>query len=197
MADVLTSLGAVDWAGAVVDVLVPVAAIIVSTLVAVRLASQERRDNRASLRRERLLAAARPLFHDLAPFVSIDARNEPIWPVLRSMRANIAAFRAALGAEGEDALVSDWLGLRHREGMTLWGKALASVPQVASGRETGLIVQPDTPALASAKAWANTTMQQLQGWLSGYVGEDWIREDGARIIVSYGAGDPRGDADEA
>lgn len=184
-------LAEVDWLGIFSDVLVPVAAIAISTIVAVRvstasaraavrLAAQERQDARASLRRERLLTAASPLFDDLAQLISIDMHSEDMRPVTRSMRAHIATFRAAL--DPSDSLVFDWISLRHREGLYLWGKALGDSPPPSLGPPFHLVAGGDRPATAKARKWAHETLLQIQGWLSGDVHREWFLEDGQRII---------------
>lgn len=194
MTDPWAVLMSIDWAPIVGDVLVPAAAIIVSTLVAVALARQERRDNRASLRRERLLAAATPLFEDFAQLVSLHPLLDLAHAPLQGMRAHIAVFRAALDVD--DSLVSDWLALRHREGMQLWRTAIGdSRPPDTRGDEPIVFVETH-PSLERAQAWANVSIQQLQGWLSGDVPLEWFRQDGARVLAKYGTGDPGGGASD-
>lgn len=176
-----------DWIPLAADLIVPALSILVPTGVAIWLARRERQDNRASLQRERLLSAAAPLFVDLAELIHLDPVRQDFRPALSTMRAHIASFRAAL--DREDSLASDWLGLRHREGMHLL-EAAATPIQGPSGMR---IAQYDEAGPERVQAWSNTTMQQLQGWISGEVQADWIRSDGARIIAKYGTGRTEGD----
>ncbi|UOW00901.1 hypothetical protein [Agrococcus sp. SCSIO52902] len=145
-------MAVLDWTTITVDVLVPASAILVSTVVAVALAKRERLDNLASLRRERLLAASAPLLINLAQLVSMDPFKEDFRDALRALRAHIAVLRAAL--DPTDSLVSDWLALRHREGMHLWLTAVEPVPQPSLGKGVH-IAKFDPQRVPQAQSWAN------------------------------------------
>lgn len=166
------------------DVLVPSLSILIPTGVAIWLARRERQDARASLRRERVLAAASPIFEDLATIMHLDVQEHDWRPHLSRLRAHTATFRAAL--DHDDTLMSDWLALRHREGMSLLEATLQMLPGTPFGRY-------DATAMPAIQAWANVTMQQMQGWMSGSVPPEWFAQDGGRIIAKYGTGNPSGD----
>ena len=67
----------------VIDILIPVASILVPTAIAIRLARSERKSAEESRYLERRRQAAEPVVLALAHFVSIDPLREPMQAQLR------------------------------------------------------------------------------------------------------------------
>jgi hypothetical protein len=181
-------LASVDWGQVAVTIAIPVAAIIVPTLIAIRLARAERRDAfetsqrersevLATSQRERRLEAGASVIVALAPLASLFDLDAPMQGHLWDLRARIAVYRAWI--EPGD-LSGDWLALRHREGMRLWSEAFALVVQ--KGGPAGIGYDSLLGLLQPAHEWAASMTELFSGWLSGNVTTEALRADGARIM---------------
>jgi len=173
-------LVSIDWGQVVVTIAIPVAAIIVPTLIAIRLARAERRDALETRKRERCLEAGASVIVALAPLASLFDLASPMQGHLWDLRARIAVYRAWI--EPGD-LSGDWLALRHREGMRLWSEAFALVVQ--KGGPAGIDYDSLLGVLQPAHEWAASMTELFSGWLSGNVTTEALRVDGARIMERY------------
>jgi len=157
------------------DFAIPVAAILVPTAIAVWLARSERKSAERSRYLERRTTAAEPVILTLAQFISLDPVHEPVQAHLRELRGRIAVYRTTLTQE--DALSGDWLALQHERGMLLWLTGMQTMDQ--SGDRSEAFVMG---AFSAGRAWANTTMQTLSGWLAGHVGDNVLQRQGAALM---------------
>lgn len=171
-------LGTVSWGAVVATVLIPIAAIIIPTLIAIGLARRERADARANSQRERRLAAGAGVILALAPLASLTDLNQPMSERLWDLRARIAVYRAWI-EKGD--LSGDWLALRHKEGMQLWAAAMFQVQKF--GGPDHLDTADLLNTLKAPHDWAATTTEMFSGWLSGNVDTGALQADGARIIA--------------
>lgn len=162
----------------VIDVLIPVASILVPTGIAIWLARSERKSADASRYLERRRQAAEPVVLALAHFVSIDPSREPMQAQLRELRGRIAVYRASL--RKGDSLSGDWLALRHTDGMAKWAKA-ADLLQESGGNPDAELANA---ALEPGRAWANDTIEVFSSWLAGHTADDDLRRDGASLLRS-------------
>lgn len=87
-------LAMIDWGGLIRDVAIPVAAILVSTVIAIRLARNERENARASQLEQRRLEAGSDVIVALVPLASLRATEQPMQERLWELRAPIAVYRA-------------------------------------------------------------------------------------------------------
>lgn len=173
-------LASVDWGQVVVTIAIPVAAIIVPTLIAIRLARAERRDALETRKRERSLEAGASVIVALAPLASLFDLASPMQGHLWDLRARIAVYRAWIEPGN---LSGDWLALRHREGMRLWSEAFMSIAQ--KGGPTAVDYDTLLSVLQPAHEWAASMTELFSGWLSGNVTTETLRADGARIVEKY------------
>ena len=160
----------------VVDILIPVASILVPTLIAIWLARSERRGAEESLYLERRRQAAEPVILALAQFVSLDPVGEPIQPQLRDLRGRIAVYRSCLRTD--DLLSGDWLALRHTSGISKWAEAFDLLQESGGNPDADLT----NAALSPGREWAHDTIDVFSSWLSGNASDDELRRDGAQLL---------------
>ncbi|WIE71419.1 hypothetical protein [Curtobacterium sp. MCJR17_020] len=161
------------------DIVIPVAAILVPTAIAIWLARSERKSAERSRYLERRTAAAEPIILSLAQFISLDPVHEPIQAHLRELRGRIAVYRTTL--DTEDALSGDWLALQHERGMLLWWSAMQTMDGSTDRSEAFIL-----GAFSEGRTWANATMQTLSGWLAGHISDDVLKRQGAALMKHEG-----------
>lgn len=161
------------------DIAIPVAAILVPTVIAIWLARSERKSAERSRYLERRTSAAEPVILALAHFISLDPAHEPVQAHLRDLRGRIAVYRTTLALE--DALSGDWLALQHEQGMLLWWSGMQAMDSSGDRSEAFML-----GAFSAGRSWANTTMQTLSGWLAGHVSDDVLQRQGAALMDSKG-----------
>lgn len=160
----------------VIDVLIPVASILVPTVIAIWLARSERQGAEESRYLERRRQAAEPVILALAHFVSIDPVNDPMGPQLRDLRGRIAVYRASL--DKDDVLSGDWLALRHKSGMRVWSDAFDLIQESGGNPDAELTQQ----AVEPGHTWANETIELFSSWLAGSATDEDLKLDGARLL---------------
>lgn len=161
------------------DVVIPVAAILIPTVIAIRLARSERHNATHDRKIERRLQAGAEVITALAPLASIRA-DQPIQEHLWKLRSAIAVYRAWLDRSDPSG---DWLALRHREGMTLWSQAMSRINRLA--RPDAVTPEGMVELLEEQWAWAAHTTEMFTGYLSGHVPEKDLLADGARILKAH------------
>ncbi|MGX1932056.1 hypothetical protein [Microbacterium resistens] len=159
-----------------IDVLLPIAAILVPTFISIGLYRAERRAAAADRARERLLEAGAEIAKALAPLATFNGIAEDLKPILSEVRGRITIYRAW---STPDDIVSDWLPLRFRELMAVWSDTLGAIEP--AGMHLGEIMEAQRPAHSSAAVMVET----FTGWLAGHVTIEQIREDGARILREH------------
>ena len=182
--DAMDSGSELDWAAVVAfvaDIALPVLAILVPTIIAIRLFRAERRDVRAADARARRMDAAAGVIMALAPMASIQP-NERMQEKLWDLRARIAVYRTWI-EDGD--LSGDWLALRHREGMHRWAQVMEELS--AYGGIYKMIDDELLAILEPSHRWAAETLEMLSAWMHGDIPVTRLRTDGARIIETYGA----------
>lgn len=174
MEDVWKFLGEIDWGG----VIIPVFAILVPTIIAIRLAARERSvaredriEARAEAAKERRLRASEGVIVGLAHLISVDPKNAPMQERLGELRGRIAVYRAWIEP---DDLSGDWLALKHTQGMRLWVIAMESENDASRGR---------TDKLGPPRQWAQSTIETFSGWLSGQIDVEVLRAEGAEMLA--------------
>lgn len=196
LSDLARWIGRLDLGRLIADVAIPVAAIIVPTLIAIRLSRSERLTAEAARREERLsaiedrrierrLEAGAGVIVALAPLSTMNL-HEPVWPYLWELRARIAVYRAWIVSDDRSG---DWLGLRHREGMAIWSRTALLLAN--AGGPNQFTVEGQLELTHRAHEWAHTTTEMFTGYLSGHVPIEHLLVDGARILKAY----PRDDGD--
>lgn len=172
------------------NIIIPVAAILVSSGIAIWLANrerkaaerarlQERADALADRAKERRLDAAAGVLTSLATLVSMDPTNELVRDHMRGLRGTIAVYQ---GWIDKDDRSGDWLGLRHAELMILW---MAAMKRWDDLTKTNLHAPSDDEMFATfdpPRQHSQDTISMLVGWLSGHTATDELMKDGARII---------------
>ncbi|MGV2983798.1 hypothetical protein ACNPNP_08820 [Microbacterium sp. AGC85] len=156
-----------------IDILIPVTSILVPTLISVSLYRAERRAAAADRARERRLEAGAEIAKALAPLATFDATSENLKPIMTEARGRITIYRAWT-TPGD--IVGEWLPLRFRELMKIWGTTLGSFDP--RGMPVGAVMDAQLPAHASAA----DMVEKFTGWLAGHVTTEQVREDGARIL---------------
>lgn len=159
-----------------IDVLIPVAAILIPTLISIGLYRAERREAANDRARERRLEAGAEIARALAPLGTIDGTSEDMRPLLADLRGRITIYRAWTTT---DDIVGDWLALRYKEGMRTWTSTLAAFDP--NGMSYEQVLQAQRPA----HDWSASTAEMFTGWLAGHVTTEQIRTDGARILKKY------------
>jgi hypothetical protein len=182
--DFVAWLLSVDWWSIVRDAAIPVAAILVPTFIAVRLARNERlaADRGRYLEARRL--AAQSVIIALARMVSVDPTAEPLQEKIRDLRGHIAVYRTVLSER--DLLSGDWLGLKHQQGMSLWSTAMDELEQRNGSLTFG--IEEKLEILRPAQAWAHATMETFSGWLGNHVPDETLQREGA-LLLSRNGGD--------
>lgn len=210
--DLGTWLTTVNWGNVAIDIAIPVAAILVPTIIAVRLSRSERRHAEADRQEERRIAledrenARRAAIEDRQEerrAAENDRRLErrleagagvivAVAP-LASMQLNqpvqqhLWEFRARLAVYrawiSADDRSGDWLALRHREGMTLWSEADRTMDAI--GGPAAISVEGMLDLLRPAHEWAASTTEMFTAFLSGHAGDVDLLRDGARIMDAY------------
>jgi len=171
--------GAVDWGALAIDVLIPVAAILIPTVIAIRLARSERKNAIKDRREERRLEAGAGVIVAVAPLASMHA-DHPMQTYLWELRARIAVYRASIPV-GDPS--GDWLAFRHREGMHLWRDAFGTIDAI--GGSAAITDDGMLELLQPAHKWAGTTTEMFTAYLSGHLDADALLRDGARILQEY------------
>ncbi|MGJ0390267.1 hypothetical protein [Microbacterium sp. CGR1] len=183
------------------NILIPVAAILIPTGIAIRSARSERKSATEDREQERQLAAqdreqerqhalearrtelrlqaGAGVITALAPLTSIRP-DQPIQEHLWRLRAAIAVYRAWIDVGNRSG---DWLALRHHEGMALWRIALDKVD--AYGGPQAVLIDGKSAILDGAYQWANDTTETFTGFLSAHVPIKHLLDDGARILREY------------
>jgi hypothetical protein len=170
----------IDWVALAVDVILPVIAILVPTIIAIALFRAERRTARLEAKRARRLDAGAEVIVALAPMASIQPTTlmtERLWDV----RARISVYRAWSDTDDSSG---DWLALRHREGMHLWAQIMEDID--AAGGINRVAPHELENMLMPAHQWAAMTIEMFSGWLAGYADMSVLLDDGARIIQEFG-----------
>lgn len=165
------------------DLLIPVAAILVPTVIAVRLAQRERLVSEEGERRSRRLQAGAEVLSSLAPFISADPLRHDMHVQLARLRGSIAVYRA--WTEKGD-FSGDWLSLKHTEGMKKWQAALTQMFEPGRGP---LSEDEAFAALDPARRWAADTMESFTGWLSGHIDDAVLKREGAALIETRESGE--------
>lgn len=207
-----TWLTTINWGDVAIDVAIPVAAILIPTIIAVRLSRSERRHAEADRNDERRVAledretARRAAIEDrqeerraAANDRRLERRLEAGAGVivavapLASMRLDqpvqqhLWKFRAQLAVYrawiSTDDRSGDWLALRHREGMTLWAEAARTIETI--GGPTAISVDGMLELLKPAHEWAALTTEMFTAYLSGHATDDDLLRDGKRILDAY------------
>lgn len=179
MHDAWKFLGTIDWAG----VVIPVIAILVPTLIAIRLATRERGaahdariDARAEAVKERRLRASEGVILGLAHLVSVNPMTSPLQERFGELRGRIAVYRAWIEA-GD--LSGDWLALKHKQGFQLLRIAMEEIQSIGGSRanpeEVDRLLEPP-------RQWAQSTIDTFSEWLSGDVDIEVLRAEGAELI---------------
>lgn len=196
--------GTVDWGGVVVDVGIPVAAILVPTFIAIGLARAEsrraeddrraeladreierraaladRQEERREVERERQRKAGEGVIIGLASLISLPPDAPGMRDILAEVRGRIAVYRAWI--EHGD-LSGDWLALQHGKGMRLFLSAMESIDALAGSNriaphEIEAVMEPP-------RRWAQDAIDTFSGWLSGHVDDEVLRSQGAEILAS-------------
>lgn len=156
-----------------IDIFIPVAAILVPTLISIGLYRAERRAAAADRARERRLEAGAEIAKALAPLATFDGVNENLKPIMSDARGRITIYRAWTTP---DDIVGDWLALRFRELMKRWSAILGSFEP--HGMDIGAIMDAQRPAHADAARM----IEMFTGWLAGHVATEDIRADFMRIV---------------
>lgn len=199
----------VDWSALVVDVGIPVAAILVPTLIAVRLARNEReraeedrRAARVEREKERLAAAEARATERLERYrdrrreagagviVSL-ARLISIYPSDPSMQSVFADFRGHIGVyrawvEPEEDHSGDWLALQHAKGTWVWSAAMGEI--AAKGGINRTADHELIDIMEPARRWAQDAIDTFSAWLAGDLDQQVLRTQGAEIIAAQKAG---------
>lgn len=189
-------LASLNWLAISATVALPSLAILVPTIISIRLfkaaraaALDDQKVARADVREDqkvaRRLDAGGNVILALAPLASLINVNRDMQPMLWDLRARIAVYRAWI-TPGD--LSGDWLSLRHREGMRLWFQAMDEIN--SRGGPNRLADEEVLGFLTPAHTWAATTTEMFSGWLSGHIDTSVLSNDGARIIETYGAPEP-------
>ena len=167
------------------DIIIPVAAILIPTIIAVRVARDERHraeaaavEDRATRaadeQRARALAAGGNVITVLAGFVSMNPRTMDMQGHLAALRGSIAVYRAWIPT-GD--ISGDWLALKHTQGMRLWAAAI-DAPDASNA--DGPPIFP--VALRTAHLWAQDTIETFSGWLRGDTPEAKLRAEAAELL---------------
>lgn len=164
------------------DVLIPVAAILVPTTIAVRLARRERIASEEGERRGRRLQAGAEVISSLAPFISADPLHHDMHAQLARLRGSIAVYRA--WTEKGD-FSGDWLSLKHTEGMKEWQSALQ---EITAPRRRPLTEDEAFAVLDPARRWASDMIESFTGWLSGHTDDEVLKREGAALIEKRDSG---------
>lgn len=174
MEDVWKFLCQIDWTG----VIIPVFAILIPTIIAIRLARRERSaaredriEARADAAKERRLQASEGVIVGLAHLISVDPTNAPMQERLGELRGRIAVYRAWIEP---DDLSGDWLALQHTQGMRLWSIAMESANNISGGQLVNL---------GPPRQWAQSTIETFSGWLSGQIDVEVLRAEGAEMLA--------------
>lgn len=170
----------IDWVALAVDILIPVSAILVPTIIAIALFRAERRTARLEATRARRLDAGGQVIVAIAPMASIqptDPMTERLWDV----RARMSVYRAWIES---DDVSGDWLALRHREGMHLWAEIMEDIDAAGGVNRFGRLDLENM--LIPAHQWAGTTIEMFSAWLAGHVHVSVLIDDGARIMTKFG-----------
>ncbi|TFC54569.1 MULTISPECIES: hypothetical protein [unclassified Cryobacterium] len=183
MPEVVAWFLSVNWWEVTMSVAIPVAAILIPTVIAVRLARNERSVSVRSHYLERRHGAARGVIVALSDMISMDPTAEMVEPLLRGLRGSIAVYRASLTAD--DAVSGHWLVTRQLQGAELWTAAHGRLAfelarRTLSTGDTAQILQP-------AHMWAHDTMETFSEWLSGQVQDADLQADSARLIAERGS----------
>lgn len=175
------------------DIIIPAAAILVPTLIAVRLARrerieaatsavQQREDASAAELRARRLDAGGEVVRAMAVFVNVDPLQMDMRADLANVRGRIAVYKAWTRS-GD--VSGDWLGLKYNEGMALFRSALEE-----SGRRGPDVVHQDPDVFfevfGPAQRWAHETVERFAAWLGGRVSDEELALDGARLMRAQG-----------
>lgn len=157
-----------------IDVLIPITAILVPTLISLGLYRAERKSAAADRATERRLEAGAEIARAIAPLGSFNGVSGDMQPIISDLRGRITIYRAWTDP---DDIVADWLALRFKQLMQVWGDTLGSFDP--SGMELGDIMEAQRPA----HNYSAETAELFTGWLAGHVSIDTIRTDGARILA--------------
>lgn len=157
-----------------IDVLIPLAAILVPTLISIGLYRAERKSAAEDRAAERRLEAGAEIARAIAPLASFDAVSGDMRQIIAELRGRITIYRAWTSP---DDIVGDWLALRFKQLMKVWGDTLGSFEP--DGMALGDIMEAQRPA----HNYSAETAEMLTGWLAGHVSTETIRVDGARILA--------------
>ncbi len=160
----MVSMTLLEWVtsnglGFLGDVIIPVAAILVPTMIAVRIARRERLDAAEADRQSRRLEAGAGVIVSLSSFVSVSPLRTDMQSQLAALRGQIAVYRA-WAAPGDSS--GDWLAIKHSEGMHLWLVALEQINRLGALVVTDEMVEA-SGALHSPRIWAQSTIETFSG----------------------------------
>lgn len=173
-------LAHVNWWEVVRFAVIPIAAILIPTVIAVRLSRTERLAAERSRYLATRLAASEGVMRSLASMISFDPDNELLRDEKGAFRAHVAIYRTAL--VGTDLLSGDWLGLKFTEGMQLWENGLL---ELQHRRGFGPVDEATKfEVLDPPRRWASNTMETLSGWLGGHVSDEVIAAEAAALYAS-------------
>lgn len=161
------------------DIIIPVAAILIPTVIAARVARRQRSDAADDDRKSRRLEAGAHVLRSLARFISVNPQVTDMQGMLAELRGQIAVYRAWITT---DDISGDWLALKHGEGMRAWATALQSLGNGPPPSSDSLWDPPRT--------WAQSTIETFSGWLSGHVSDEVLAEQASQL---YSQMNPRPD----
>jgi hypothetical protein len=157
-----------------IDVLIPLAAILVPTLISIALYRAERKSAAADRAAERRLESGSEIARAIAPLASFDGVTGDLRPIVAELRGRITIYRAWT-TPGD--IVGDWLALRFRKLMSVWGSTLGSF------EPEGMTLTAIMDAQRPAHDYSAETAEMLTGWLSGNVPTETLRADGAKLLA--------------
>ncbi|PMC04145.1 hypothetical protein CJ226_09065 [Microbacterium sp. UMB0228] len=161
--------------GLAIDVLIPIAAILVPTLISIGLYRAERKSAAADRAAERRLEAGAEIARAIAPLATFDGTSADMRQIISDLRGRITIYRAWTAP---DDIVGDWLALRFKQLMKVWGDTLGSFDP--AGMSIGQVMD----AQSAAHDYSAETAELLTGWLAGHISTETIRQDGANILAA-------------
>lgn len=180
--DTVQVVVAFDWWSVIGGTLVPVAAILVSTLIAVNLAKNEREAAEQARHDDAVRASAERVLIALAPLITIDPAVEPWSDLFSVMRARTVVFRTLM-LSPDEAIVGEWLSLEATHGTALFGAAVERVQR--EELHNYIDPKPLHEAFEAPHKWAWDTTETLADWLVGKIDAEALKTRSADILRTW------------
>ena len=169
-------------------IVLPSAAILIPTVLAITLAVLERRAARRARAQERTDRVSEDVLESLAFFVSANPIAEEMAPEMRRLRSRVALLQTLPGARIRR--VGLWLALEVEIGLPLYSAAMVIYRQIENPS-----IDDHLEVFRLPQKWFHDCMVRLTVWMRGEVKDEAIEE---RIDqLSKGAISPRGPTNAA